>query len=107
MALTWILLHTTRQTIQCQHKSWDGVQLPYVLLQNESKQNCILILRNGAIRKQEGGYESVNLRYAEAIINAKTTNQSCGTFDATVFNFATMICTTAIAPNTSKNLKLQ
>ncbi|XP_057365122.1 trypsin alpha-like [Daphnia carinata] len=45
----------------------------------------------------EGGFESVNLRYATAFINVKGAGDLCGTFDTTAFNFATMICASTVA----------
>ncbi|XP_046655018.1 coagulation factor X-like [Daphnia pulicaria] len=40
----------------------------------------------------EGGLESVNLHYGEVALNLMTSTSSCGIYNTTEFNFATMIC---------------
>ena len=52
---------------------------------------------------QDGGYESVNLRYATAAVYPVTAETPCGAYSNTEFDFSTMICTGAFSERKSTN----
>lgn len=52
---------------------------------------------------QDGGYESVNLRYATAAVYPVTAETTCDPYSNTEFDFSTMICTGAFVDGKSTN----
>uniref|UniRef100_A0A0P5THV7 Serine proteinase n=1 Tax=Daphnia magna TaxID=35525 RepID=A0A0P5THV7_9CRUS len=78
--------------------SFDGTNVDFVAYNEADNTLPAEIMGWGAT--VEGGFESVNLRHGEAYINVKGSDDLCGTFNTTVFNFATMICASTVADAT-------